>query len=518
MTDPWRPATDGNGSARPPTLTDLPTPNKRGRPRSAGPHACDRCHQQVAKIRLHWPDGAICGACFTEATHTYGTCPHCGQHRMLPGRSAEREPLCRDCAGITTALTCTRCHREAERFRAGLCIRCALTDDLTTVLVPGDDLRLHRLIKVLTGSQRPESVYTYMRPGTRARTLLEAIGARELALTHEAFDRLPRSNATEHLRALLVHHRMMDARGNETLARFEHWLTTRIAALPDDGTAHLIERFATWHHLERIRAQAADPDADLQASTHTAKQEITEAGKFLLWLRAHHHATADELQQLHIDDYLSAGPSTRKHIRAFIRWLNHDQDHRTGALEVPFRNAHSTPMITQTQRLELLRNCLEHRQVTSSTRLAGLILLLWAHPLNKIVLLRREHLTATPDGMLLTLGTTPTAIPEALTEVFWQHLQDPGHQNTINTGTPWLFPGTRAGRHLHPNTLSGRLKVLGIDAQRARNATLRDLTQEVDARTLIDLLGYSPDIIAQHAARSATPMSDYIDLKRQQPR
>ncbi|PAU90886.1 recombinase XerD, partial [Kocuria sp. WN036] len=68
------------------------------------------------------------------------------------------------------------------------------------------------------------------------------------------------------------------------------------------------------------------------------------------------------------------------------------------------------------------------------------------------------------------------------------------------------------------NTLSGRLKVLGIDAQRARNATLRDLTQEVDARTLIDLLGYSPDIIAQHAARSATPMSDYIDLKRQQPR
>ena len=85
MTDPWRPATDGNGSARPPTLTDLPTPNKRGRPRSAGPHACDRCHQQVAKIRLHWPDGAICGACFTEATHTYGTCPHCGQHRAGTG-------------------------------------------------------------------------------------------------------------------------------------------------------------------------------------------------------------------------------------------------------------------------------------------------------------------------------------------------------------------------------------------------------------------------------------------------
>ncbi|WP_298585717.1 hypothetical protein [uncultured Kocuria sp.] len=85
-----------------------------------------------------------------------------------------------------------------------------------------------------------------------------------------------------------------------------------------------------------------------------------------------------------------------------------------------------------------------------------------------------------------------------------------------NTDPPWLFPSVRAGQHLHANTLSHRLKVLGIDAQRARNATLRDLTQEVDARTLIDLLGYSPRVIAQHAARSATPMSDYIDLKRQQ--
>ncbi|MFJ4229488.1 hypothetical protein ACIPYV_18130 [Paenarthrobacter nicotinovorans] len=63
-------------------------------------------------------------------------------------------------------------------------------------------------------------------------------------------------------------------------------------------------------------------------------------------------------------------------------------------------------------------------------------------------------------------------------------------------------------------TLSERPKVLGIEGQRARNATLRDLTHEVDARTLMDLLGYSPAIIAQHAARSATRMSDYIALKQ----
>ncbi|MCZ4541876.1 hypothetical protein O4162_17290, partial [Dietzia maris] len=47
-------------------------------------------------------------------------------------------------------------------------------------------------------------------------------------------------------------------RGNETLVRFEQWLATRIADLPDDGTSQLIERYATWQHLNRIRAKATD--------------------------------------------------------------------------------------------------------------------------------------------------------------------------------------------------------------------------------------------------------------------
>ncbi len=68
---------------------------------------------------MHWPDGAVCGACFTAAVRTYGTCAFCGEHRLLPGRSAAGAPLCRDCAGITTTLTCDRCGREAERLRAG---------------------------------------------------------------------------------------------------------------------------------------------------------------------------------------------------------------------------------------------------------------------------------------------------------------------------------------------------------------------------------------------------------------
>jgi hypothetical protein len=40
---------------------------------------------------------------------------------------------------------------------------------------------------------------------------------------------------------------------------------------------------------------------------------------------------------------------------------------------------------------------------------------------------------------------------------------------------------------------------------RARNTTLQNLILQVDARSLIDPLGYSGLIIAQHAARAGRP-------------
>lgn len=97
---------------------------------------------------------------------------------------------------------------------------------------------------------------------------------------------------------------------------------------------------------------------------------------------------------------------------------------------------------------------------------------------------------------------------------FGSYFAHPSNQQTGNTGTDWIFPGFRAGHHLHEGTLSQRLKLLGIDPQRARNATLQNLTQQIDARSLIDLLGYTGKIITLHAARAGAPMSDYLDLRR----
>ena len=96
---------------------------------------------------------------------THGMCPGCGDERLLPGRDGQTKAICRDCAGITTEMTCVTCGAETERFRKGACARCVVEGDLIAILKPTDppDLRIKRLIQALVSSQRPVSVYTWTR-------------------------------------------------------------------------------------------------------------------------------------------------------------------------------------------------------------------------------------------------------------------------------------------------------------------------------------------------------------------
>ncbi|MET3174609.1 UNVERIFIED_ORG: RNA polymerase subunit RPABC4/transcription elongation factor Spt4 [Arthrobacter sp. UYCu721] len=175
----------------------------------------------AAKIRVTWPDGPVCGICFTTALRTRGSCPGCGKDRLLPGRTTDGTDICRDCASITTNMTCEGCGTETERFRAGHCMRCVPRTDLDQLLHPNSppDLRLKRLIGVLAESERPESIYTWMR-GAKAKELLTRLGTRDIALSHEAFDALPGSRSVEYLRELLIHHGMLPDRDRQ-LAAFE---------------------------------------------------------------------------------------------------------------------------------------------------------------------------------------------------------------------------------------------------------------------------------------------------------
>lgn len=62
--------------------------------------------------------------------------PGFGYERPLPGRTTDGTSICRDCAGITTNMTCGGCGTETERFRAGQSTRCVPRTDLEGLLHP----------------------------------------------------------------------------------------------------------------------------------------------------------------------------------------------------------------------------------------------------------------------------------------------------------------------------------------------------------------------------------------------
>jgi hypothetical protein len=234
---------------------------------------------------------------------------------MLPGRNGG-ERLCRTCAGITTDLDCTRCGTEAERHRRGICARCALRDDLVDLLSDkgGPRPELLPLIDVLCASARPESIHTWKRHPDVV-SVLTGMGTGQVPLTHEAIDQMP-GRAREHLRELLVHHKLIPQRDRD-LAHFDSWLTERLNTFTAKEIRQPLEQFAKWHHLRKIRHKAARGD-EVHGSVHSAKQEITEVGRPNLqtgnagtspWLfpstRAGHHLAPktimDRLRGLGID-------------------------------------------------------------------------------------------------------------------------------------------------------------------------------------------------------------------------
>lgn len=433
---------------------------------------------------------------------------------MVPGLDENGDPICRVCARIETDLDCVKCGLEAELIRNKRCARCVLREDLNAVLSPTDppDLRLKRLVNVLCAVDRPASITVWMR-GPAAKDLLTRIGHRELELDHNAFDALPRANSVEHLRSLLVAHRVLPDRGNVDLARFDLWVDQRLRDLaPRPRIVAALEPFARWHHARRLHDDA-DRLRNLNYATRAAKQEITEAGKLLAWLDETHDVAFTDAEQRHIDEYLSEGPSTRKSARNFINW-----NHKIGATSLGSgrkREAVTTPLATDSERLQQLAHLLAETDAPLVARVVGLLMLLFGTPIGRLVQLRREAVTETPEGMRIDLGgTQPALVPGAISEVVFEVVTSVAQSRTATVDAGWLFPGRRPGHHIHPDSVRGQLRRLGVTVLAGRNAALADLTQELHPAVLADILGYGAPTLTRHAIRSGLVFASYAAQPR----
>jgi len=485
---------------------------KRGRPRViGGQFRCSLCERMANQRRASWPGEDLCYSCFYAAMRTRGICPRCGHDGVLPGLATDgdHEPICLSCAGIPADFTCGGCGVEGDFYRRKTCARCALRADLTALLIDGarSPQAMAPIVEALCGVERPASILTWKR-SPRVHELLTGLASGDIPLTHQGLDEAGTDKATNHLRSLLEHAGILAAR-DEPLAWFERWLTEKLEAVTEPVVRAPVERFATWYHLRRLR-KISVPGQSTAAAARYAKQEITEAIKFLTWLHSTHHRTLASCRQQDVDEWLASGPTTRRKIRNLLAWAKKAQLNKS--VKITHQQPPPSRALTQQQRLAWLRELLDGDSESLSYRVAGILLLLFAQPVTKVAALQTSAITVAENDVRISLGQEPIPVPPPFANMLASYLDSRPHLRTVGglATSPWLFPSVRPGRHRQPQEIMVRLGRLGIDLLGARNTALQSLVVAAPPPLVAELLGYGYNTTQRHAEIAAQPWARYV--------
>ena len=107
-------------------------------------------------------------------------------------------------------------------------------------------------------------------------------------------------------------------------------------------------------------------------------------------------------------------------------------------------------------------------------RIAGIIVLLYAQPLTRVVRLTIDDVLHDGETTLLRLGEPASPISAPVASLLQEYIAGRASMTTAtNPASRWLFPGRRAGQPCRPGHLSALLGKVGVPASAARGAAIR---------------------------------------------
>ena len=294
------------------------------------------------------------------------------------------------------------------------------------------------IVEALCRVDRLASILTWKR-SPRVQQLLRGLASGTIPLTHAGLDEAGPDKAVNHLRSMLEHAGVLAAR-DEPLARFERWLSVKLAVVAEPAVRGPVEQFATWHHLRRLR-QASVPGKALRPPCDTPNKSSPRAIKFLTWLRSTIDRTLATCLQQDVDEWLASGPTTRSKIRNLLAWAKKARLNRS--VHIIHQQAPPSRSLTQEQHLAWLRELLTGDSETLAYRVAGDLLLLFAQPLTRIAALPTSAIAITDNDVHIWLGKEPIPVPQPFADML---INDTGSR--YPTSEPpvgwepaaWLFP------------------------------------------------------------------------------
>jgi hypothetical protein len=468
--------------------------------------ACARCGQDRPPA-ARWPEGPVCDPCYTAALRHRGRCASCGQQRRLvtpPGPAAD---TCADCAGIPVTHACADCRTEDKLYEKGRCARCSLRRRARHLLSAGTGTitaELTGVFDAVTAARQPRSALNWLRKGAGA-ALLADVAAGRLAISHQALDGHPHRRAADYLRHMLTAAGALPPR-DEELARTGQWLAGVLEAIEPPADRRLVQAYATWQVMRRLRASAAAAARPRTPTAH-ARNNIRAAAGLLAWLRDR-GTTLDTCGQADIDQWLRTAPSAYL-ARDFLGWAaarGHCQP-----LSIPAPPRAAGPAISQDQRWTLAARLLHDTALEPTDRVAGCLLLLYGQPLSRIAAMTTGQVTRRNSETFIQLGRHHVPVPGPLASAVLQLISDGRSYRGVGSppATTWLFPGHLPGRPITPATLGERLRSIGIYAQTGRRAALLDLAAQLPAAVLADLLGLHQTTAAKWMHQAGGDWSRY---------
>lgn len=146
---------------------------------------------------------------------------------------------------------------------------------------------------------------------------------------------------------------------------------------------------------------------------------------------------------------------------------------------------------------------------------AALLVLVFGQQIENVAALTWDDVTINDDMVTIRIGEIDIALPDPL-DVPWRlDAVNPGKDMTAShPKSNWVFRGSSPGRHISPQHLRFRLKLI-FATRAARLGTLHELTKLAPVAILADALGYHPTTIERHAVDSAASYAGFIEALRQ---
>jgi len=476
---------------------------------------CARCGRAIGTGWAHWPEGYLCSTCRTHALETYGPCAGCGADRLTPGIALGGARLCTDCAGGLGDFTCGACGREGIRYRRGACGNCVLAERLAVLLDDGTGRirpELAPFAAAFCQMRRPRGGITWLgRP--HVQKMLRTLADPGTPVTHETLNGMSPWRSVAYLRDLLMLHSVLPP-ADRNLTLFERWLDETLAGISRPGHRQVVERFASWHVRRRLRG-FADPGPVTSRQTQQARSEVILAIAFLAWLHGRARTLA-VCRQADVDAWYAGGYTARRMTHAFLRWAMSSK--LLPPVTVPHQDTANPAPISQRQRLDLLQRLLTDEETDLLTRVAAVLMLLYAQPLTRMLRLTLGDVLHDDGEVTIRLGEPPAPVPEPFASLLLRHAGQRLNLTTAtNAGARWLFPGRRGGQPMTPDSIARRLHAAGIPALSGRTAALRHLVLQAPAPVIATMLGYGHQQAARIAAEAGSPWSRYAPEDHNQP-